>query len=773
MKFLTMKSGVVPLLLLLPFLSVPPTMAQSGRITGKVFDGSERIPLPNAIVLLVEGGQRRVTSAEGTFAFDSLTPGVYSLAIRHIAYGTIERRVIVRAGETDSIVAPMEAAVIQSAEVVVQSTRTSSVLLESPYPVEVKRGEELTSHPNVTLPDALHDSPGLALVRDGAWETALSIRGLSRSDVVSLVDNVRMETADDIAGALSLVSLDDLDRAEVIKTSGSTLYGSGAIGGVINLVTKKASFTESPQWNSDLAGGASSVDRGTFEHLAIARSTSDYGLRVSGGYRRAGNTMTPEGTLANSQYDDFNIYSSLAVRTFDRQFALVTYQRSQAQDAGIPGGAPFAISASARYTMARRELVGAEYEIPNVSSSISLVDVRISHQEIDRDVEILQTPTLTLTPHAIHSTSSFQAEARLSPLKDDLLTCGLEAWQRDLDSRRERYNYASGVTIGELPVPASTFFSGGVYFQNEWHQDASPLTVTAGGRYDRLRIHNDDALNPLYTISNGILQTSTSNQQLLWQASTFWNQSWSANAGLTYDFTGTFNASLLAATAYRSPSLEERFQYIDLGSLVRLGNPNLQPERSMALNLGATWHDEAGRVSSDLFLNELTDLVTDLPGTFEGRPATVKANVGEARLYGYEISAERRVLPSTGAAVTLSYVRGEDTRNHVNLPQIAPLQGEVTLTREVRGGGTIELSSSFAAAKGSLASGEIPTAGYALVNLTLSGVPINVGGAPLTLRGGVRNIFNKDYTDFLSTLRGVVRSEPGRNFYVSAIVGLL
>ena len=137
------------------------------------------------------------------------------------------------------------------------------------------------------------------------------------------------------------------------------------------------------------------------------------------------------------------------------------YQRSQAQDAGIPGGSAFAAPAIATYTLARRELIGIEYEIPNSSRILPLLVFRLSRQEIDRDVQVIQNPTLTLTPHATHTTNSAQAESRISPLKDDVLTFGIEAWQRDLDSRRERINTGNGTITGERPVPPSTFFSAG------------------------------------------------------------------------------------------------------------------------------------------------------------------------------------------------------------------------------------------------------------------------------------------------------------------------
>ena len=268
------------------------------------------------------------------------------------------------------------------------------------------------------------------------------------------------------------------------------------------------------------------------------------------------------------------------------------------------------------------------------------------------------------------------------------------------------------------------------------------------------------------------LQTTPPNQQLLWQSATVFNESWSANAGLTYAVSQLIDLSLLSATSYRAPSLEERFQYIDLGSIVHVGNPNLQPERSVSVNGGFTLHSATSNIRSDIFLNQLSDLVTDIPGVFEGRAATVKANIGQARLYGYDISGEKKFLSWSAVRFSVAYVRGEDTRNHLNLPQISPLQGQISLSVIVKDAGAFDLASSFAMAKGNAAAGEVLTSGYALLDAGFVSVPLRISDFSFTIRTGIQNVLNKDYRDFISTLRGVVLSEPGRNFYLSAGVAI-
>jgi outer membrane receptor protein involved in Fe transport len=161
------------------------------------------------------------------------------------------------------------------------------------------------------------------------------------------------------------------------------------------------------------------------------------------------------------------------------------------------------------------------------------------------------------------------------------------------------------------------------------------------------------------------------------------------------------------------------------------------------------------------------NLVSSVPGTFEGRPATINTNIGEARLYGYEISGEGELTSWSVLKASLAYVRGQDTRNHADLPQIAPLNGQVEWNGYIRYVGTLSISCSGDASQKNLASGEIYSAGYAVVDIHVVSVPWNIGRLVLTLHSGIQNLLDKAYQNHLSTLRGLVKEEPGRNYFLS------
>jgi hemoglobin/transferrin/lactoferrin receptor protein len=746
--------------------------SQTITFSGQVIDAVSKLPISKAIVEVLEIGQRKSTDDFGYFRYNQIRVGRYTLSVHHIAYAYTEQYVVLTLNQNDTIVINMHPVILKSGEVIIRSTRTSSVISNTPYPMDVAMSEELIRLPNVTISDALNKLSGIALVRDGTWETDISIRGMGRSNIVTMIDNTRIETAQDIAGALSLINVNDLERIETLKSSGSVLYGTGALGGVLHLATKRPSFSDQLQLNGELVNSATSVDDGLSHYAAIEASNNRYAVRMSSGYRRAGNTMTPDGVLLNSQYHDFSLNGSLGIRTFDNQSLFISYQRLQAEDTGIPGGSAFGLTSAVRYTLARRELIGLEYNIPNISQAIALLTVRLSHQEIDRNVEIIQSPLVTVTPHAVHNMSSIQVESKLCPLPNHLLVLGTEAWERELDSRRERLLKNKNQTIGERPIPASKYFSGGVYLQDEWTIVQNKLTSLFGVRCDWIRVRNDKTFNPEYIITSGILRTNSVDSTILWNGRSAHDRSWSANAGLQCSLSPYLDISFLAATAFRSPSLEERYQYLDLGNIVHVGDPNLQPERSLSLNIGTRAHTDGLNIQTDIFLNQLTNLITEVPGVFENRTALIKKNIGKARLYGFEISGEKSLTTRTILKTSIAYVRGEDTYSHTNLPQIAPFSGQMELNNHFHSVGTLDISCYYSSTQNNLAPGEIHTPGYMVFDLSWVSVPWNIGGLSLTVRSGIKNLFDRGYQSHLSTLRGVVKSEPRRNFFVSATLAL-
>jgi len=587
--------------------------------------------------------------------------------------------------------------------------------------------------------------------------------------------------------------VNDIERIEVIKGAASSLYGSGAVGGVVNIITQQGKYAINPYLKVDFSGGYGTVNRSGFGNFFIKCGTSNWYLNLSGMARKAENTKTPHGVIPNSQFQDENISVKTGVRYFNNHEIKLNYQRFYAQDVGIPGGYPlFPAIAKVSYPEEKREMISVQYIIRNVTPLISKISFKYFNQNILRDVEnipyqVKNVPAvngqpakrinvLSVTPGATHNTNGVQLQTDWILNKNQHVIAGMDAWQKNLDSHREknlRIDVLSQVdgsvmstinqVIGERPLPVSYYRSIGIYLQDELNLHKK-LSVTIGGRYDKINVENEKTLNPLYQIVNGKRNDTPPNQTVLWDKIRTQNNSWSSNLGILYHISDIFDVTLSLGKSFRSPFLEERYKYIDLGNVVKIGNPFLRPEKGLFSDAGIRMG--YGNVSfvGNLFYNKLKNLVIETPTTFEGRHALVNSNIGKAELYGFDFETMYTLSKHLHIFTNFAFVHGQDTYNHVPLPLISPLNGKLGLSGNLFKYFDYEISVSIFAKQDRIAEWEYNTPGYTYIDLYISTISLKILSLESRLYLGVENLSDRAYRNHLSTNRGKVTIEPGRNF---------
>ena len=123
-------------------------------------------------------------------------------------------------------------------EAVVTSLKIERLIDETPAILNIVTSLDVKQRSSFTVADVLKYQPGLAIGGDGVWATNINVRGLSENRLVTLVDGNRIETATDLTASLAMIDVNDIERVEVIKGAQSSLYGSGAMGGIVNIITK-------------------------------------------------------------------------------------------------------------------------------------------------------------------------------------------------------------------------------------------------------------------------------------------------------------------------------------------------------------------------------------------------------------------------------------------------------------------------------------------------------------------------------------------------------
>lgn len=214
----------------------PPT---GGVIRGVVTDRASDSAVAGAHALLAGTQLSAASDERGAFVLPGVAPGRYTLRVLAIGYAPATRPgIVVAAGDTVTVRIALDAVALQLAGIDVTATGTAQKVGESAVSVAVQDRSEILEHGAVEVQDALPFVPGINLNHG-----ELDIRGASGlaegvgSRVLMLLDGHPVLTGDGGEIDYEALPILDLDRVEVVKGSQSALYGSSAMGGVVNLIT--------------------------------------------------------------------------------------------------------------------------------------------------------------------------------------------------------------------------------------------------------------------------------------------------------------------------------------------------------------------------------------------------------------------------------------------------------------------------------------------------------------------------------------------------------
>jgi hemoglobin/transferrin/lactoferrin receptor protein len=677
-------------------------------------------------------------------------------------------------------------------EVTVESFFFKQKITSSTSPIGVVTAKDLDGIPLQGIADALKLEPSVSIKSDGIWATAPVIRGLSGQRVIVAVDGNRIETATEIAGGMNMINLNDVQQIEIIKSGASSMYGSGAIGGVINFITQPIVYSTTPAFNTALSSSYQSVNNLFDEYLRFTASKEKLFFSLSGSYRHAENTMTPAGVLDNSQFEDFSVNSKLAYRINDQHELRFQYQNFQARDVGIPGAEAFAKPFTVTYPEHSRSMADVQYLFKDISKNFKLLKIKAYQQYIYRGVEVktnlpmYKSKPVSITPIGEHQLWGGLAQTDFE-WKQQRLTAGVDLWQRNLESTREKLISlpdSSLMVRGELPLPKASYNSNGLFARTERRFLNDKLNTSLGARYDYIIVNNDAVYDPVYMIKNGTELNIP--KRLTIEENTRTMSSWSANFGANYQASEALNIALSGGHSFRAPNVEELYKYINLGTRVNIGNPDLVPEESNFADLGVHYSAKSISFSVNGFINKLTNMVIEEPGlayydnynsdgdvvSTDTIAASILNNVDEALLYGFDASVKWEFIPQLFLSGNIAYTIGENLTSDGYLPQMAPMNGRLGLRYNgytyLKG----EINYEWAAKQDKLATDETMTEAYGLVNLNLSSPQFTIGKTKLQAFAGMRNIFDTEYTNHLSSNRGSITVEPGRNFYVKLKLSL-
>lgn len=235
------------LLIVLLAIGAATAFAQSGtELRGRVTDERDASITSAEVRLLSRiGGELRTTTDDnGVYAFKNVAAGEYILEVKTKGFAAFTSKGLrIESGQslTNDVRLSVEAV---SENVIVTPTGTAQRADEISKAVTVLDDESIEAKRELTLAESLRGTPGLRVQQQGSMGTltSLRLRGQRNFDTAILLDGLRVRDSADINGSafpfITDLTPNDLDRVEILRGSGSSIYGTNAIGGVINLVPK-------------------------------------------------------------------------------------------------------------------------------------------------------------------------------------------------------------------------------------------------------------------------------------------------------------------------------------------------------------------------------------------------------------------------------------------------------------------------------------------------------------------------------------------------------
>ncbi len=701
--------------------------AQSISINGRVEDTAGGAVAGAAVTLRnkTNGTERAAaTDADGRFTFANVAAGVHELIVAAKGFGRTSKDV--GEGETVVVLGPETI----NEQVTVTATRTQIAASETAVPVSIVGREEIERKGVNTIGDIFRTLPGTATVNEGAFQVRPSIRGLDSNRVLILVDGERLNNSRTSTGQsgveTGLVETSQIETVEVVRGSGSVLYGTDALAGTINIITRDTP----PRREGGFRFGAtldtlySTNEHGRRGNLAVNGSNKFFAFRIAQSLERSGNYftgkadgeippefldffgggVTPDGEALNSQSHGSNSQATGRFFINDTNTLRLNYERRRAADVGSPTLVGFF---NAFFPFSNRDKFSARYDAVALTENLTRVSVSGYYQTQYRNfTNILTVPAFppffpgqfqfseTVTDT---KTAGFDVQTDWKLGDRNSLIAGVSFFRDDNSDRRliitsTTPSSPNRTFSNSRSVPDASLANIAVFAQDEFRVTRR-LKLVGGVRFDNFRTNAkptaDFAIHPSFTpeqIEDLGLQGLADGLHVNQTAVT-------GDIGAVYTVTPNVVLSARIGRSFRTPNIFERF-FTDFGSIdgFLVGNPHLEPESGINFDTSVKFQTSRFAGSVTYFNNNYKNFLAteravgrdDLPmviPTPRGPvPVFQTQNVARARIQGFEAEFEAPIKISLGYLTpngNFSYLRGDDTAADEPLNFISPLRTNV------------------------------------------------------------------------------------------------
>lgn len=716
----------------------------------------ENMPLQLAEVYLPELQKGTITDSLGYFEFSNLPSGIFSLRISYLSYETKVIALDVD-HQKSTITIKLKSSPIQGKAVVVSGGSHSSQH-ENAIKIDAIGMKEIFIAGKPSFIESITQVPGVDIISKGGGVATPVIRGLSTSNILFLNNGIRMENYQFSENHPYLVDEFGVNQVEIIKGPASLLYGSDAIGGVIN------SIPESPAPMNQLLGDAGiqyfSNTNGMAGTLGFKNTLNKFSWGLRGSmkshedYLDGNNDFVPN-TRFNGQ--SLKAFSSFRV---NRAIFRMYYEYQ-----GMKAGLCTAESVSLINDPGRRNEVWYQNLNNQLISSKNTfffthykLLINASYQQNNRKLTGSEAGTGNELVDMSLQTINLDIRNVYDKTKSVEYTLAIQGMAQSNQNAHAPNRVLPDYSLYDIAAFAMAKYE----FENLIH-------LQIGLRYDNRFVYVPEQEKSAH--SHEVEEDPGHEEESMEELDRYYGNL-SGSVGFTWEIVEDFLLRANLASAYRSPNIAELTQDGEHGSRYELGDRDLEPQRNYELDISMHYHINKILLDVSGFYNSIRDYIFldySSDTTDEGMQIFYYRQ-NNALLYGGEILLEVLPLNSLSVIGSYSYLHGEQSSRE-NLPFIPQnkIMAEIKWEKSFEGifhNYYAKLGVNYAFKQDKPSHFETPSSDYTLLNVGL-GFSFLIGKHVIDMDVVATNLLNYQYIDHLSTLKELGYYNMGRNIFVS------
>ena len=710
------------------------------QIYGVVIDNRNQ-PLVGASVFVPELNKGTVTNIDGEYSLSNLPTGNLEIQFSFIGYKVELRTVKMEEGDNHLDV-QLDIAIIQSQEVVVSGSHTTSQH-ENAVKIDLLNSQDVLLSGSSSIMETLTSVPGVDMIAKGPGVTKPVIRGLSMNDILVLNNGVRIENYQFSENHPLGIDDSNIDRVEIIKGSASLLYGSDAIGGVLNFIKEHPAPTSKVQgaYKAQLYSNTKGVN----QYFNVKGSSKSFfaGLSIAqkshADYLQGNNEFVP-----NSRFNELTFNANAGYTGKIGVFKLFYDYFSQDLGMSVP-----AVNSLILERARKNEIWYQDLKHHMLSSQNRFyfggfkVLVNIAYQDALRKLQTtFEEPFVEMDLRTL----TYDTKLHFPSGEKTKFIVGVQGMFQQNQNLNDRLSQF----LPDADIYNTGFLGLGQYQIN------NKLRFQGGLRYD---FYNTE------TYALGTEGAATYHAPVQKDYSSF-----SGSLGLTFNPVEKINLRINLAKAFRVPNLSELTSNGLHGNRYEIGNADLTPQDAYEADISMHYHGEylsfdlAGYyniIQNYIYISPTNDTTANGILLYQFSQTDAMLVGGEAGLHFHPRKAPWLHLKSTYTSVVGKEVDG----NFLPFIPANKWRQEIRLERKSQGiisrsGITFKVQTAFMQSRPSPYEGI--TDGYTLFDLGLFS-ELSVANQTVNLALTINNLFNTSYYDHLSTLKMIGYFNQGRN----------